>query len=208
MDRNRIQRLFSASQSRSPRLVLREQWWLVPAVLGAATGLVFLFLFLLLRTPRDTVVLEVVPDSDAGKIEVWVGGAVAQPGLYQLDRGSRVADAIEEAGGILPEAYTETIGMAARLEDADQIIVPSIQAEVSSPSNVPQSNQQETSVNVNTATQAQLEALPHIGPVLASRIIEYRQQNGPFQSVQELVNISGISDRIVEDLGNQITVSQ
>ena len=198
------------------------------AVIGSLAGILLLLLFLIIRGQRDTVVLQVQPIQDASIISVYVGGDVAAPGLYSLPRGSRIFDAINAAGGLLASADTSAIGLASPLQDADQVIIPSQPAATSTrapdfPSQVsPQTDvtvppisspQAATStatasgpVNVNTATVQELEGLPEIGPAIAQRIVDYRTQHGPFQTLEELAAVSGISDRMVEDLRALITL--
>jgi competence protein ComEA len=185
-------------------------------ITGALIGALFLAVALIWRSSRqDTIVLEVAQAPDPNVVRVYVGGAVNAPGLYSLARGSRVSDAIDAAGGLAPAADTTGLGLAAPLEDADQVIVgtrapvstgiePAVAVagtNVANPS--PPAN---GIVNVNVAPQSELESLPGIGPTLAERIIAHREQYGPFQTVDELVAIDGISERIVNELRPRITV--
>jgi competence protein ComEA len=152
-------------------------------------------------------------------VRIYVGGEVATPGLYTLPRGSRVAEALSAAGGTTNVADITGIGMAAVVEDADQIIVPSRQAVATPPpmttfagsgatatSAPPSAPSAPTAINVNTATAVELETLPGIGPALAGRIIAYRQANGPLRSVDELEVIEGISQRMVDEMRHLLTV--
>lgn len=180
---------------------------------GVVVGILVLVLALIWRGTRtDTVVLHVHRTTDPNLVRVYVGGEVRSPGLYSLARGSRVADAIDLAGGVTDRGDTSRLGMAAPLRDADQIIVAVLPTPVTvqgaSDSNAPAPTGQPTSsgpVNVNTAGQLELESLPGIGPALASRIIEFRERNGSFRSVEELEAVQGISARMVEDLRPLIT---
>jgi competence protein ComEA len=197
------------------------------AVIGSMAGLVLLMLFLLVRGPRDTVVLEVQAIEDPSIIRVYIGGEVANPGLFSLPRGSRVFDGVNAAGGLLTSADASSLQLAASMQDADQVIVPSRptpttpavaggQAQVES-TPAPTSSQPEVTVtvthhngqaliNINTASMFELEYLPEIGPVIAARIVEYRDLHGPFNDFTELANVSGISDRMVEVLRPLITI--
>lgn len=178
--------------------------------LGALAGLILLAVALVWRGARDeTIVLEVQSVGDPNAIRVFVGGAVQSPGLYTLERGQRVADAIEAAGGILPNADISGMGMAAPLRDADQIFVasnlPSPPAGGSTPLQTSTSLETPTTININRASAEQLEDLPGIGPAIAARIVDYRQRNGAFRSVDELEQIRGISGRMVEELRPLVT---
>lgn len=175
--------------------------------LGLICGLVLLTIALIWRGTRgETIVLEVEPVANVASIRVYVGGAVASPGLYTLQRGSRVADAIFAAGGTTTDADTTGLGMAAPLRDADQIIVPTRSAPVPEGGTQATAATSNAALNINRASATELEALPGIGPTIASRVVEYRQRNGFFRSVDELEIIQGISPRMVEEIRSLITV--
>lgn len=161
--------------------------------------------------------------SEEGDLLVHVTGAVAKPGLYKLPPGSRVNDAIEQAGA-LPEADLSGLNLAARLKDEHKLVVPSQIPQASSnevmaagsgstsavptpAARAPQGNASTSGkVNINTAGAAELDSLPGIGPALAERIIQYRQTNGLFQSAQDLMNVSGIGEKKFAELEHLITV--
>jgi competence protein ComEA len=127
-------------------------------------------------------------------IVVAVAGKVAHPGLVQLPVGSRVADAIEAAGGALPDADLSALNLARKLVDGELITV-----------GVP-TDESSGLVNLNTASEAQLQQLPGVGPVLAARIVEYRQQHGGYRSVDELREVTGIGDATFAELQPLVTV--
>jgi len=189
---------------------LRQSRWLAAGLAGGLGGVIVLLVVLLARSPRDTVILNVEPDHDPNQLRVWVGGEVARPGIYTLARGARVADALAAAGGALESGDTSGLGLAAPVADSDQIIVPARQAaalplatgSASGPSPPPAIGP----ININTASAAELDALPGIGPALAGRVIDYREQHGPFQTLDELAEVSGISDRMVDELRALITI--
>jgi competence protein ComEA len=188
--------------------------WFAPITIGALIGLVAFLLVLLIRTPRDTVVLEVSRQPDPDQIKVWVGGEVVQPGLYQLRRGSRVSDAIEAAGGLKSGADVAALPMAELVADADEIVVPIrgtapvipvAAADPTEPDPL-MAEPSSTLININTADARELEALPGIGPAIAARVVEYRDANGAFSTVDELEAVSGISARMVDEFRPYITV--
>ncbi len=119
----------------------------------------------------------------AAEIVVAVSGRVYKPGLVRLPAGSRVADAIEAAGGVLPDTDMSTVNLARKLSDGELIAV-----------GVDSGPTPAGKVNLNAATLAQLDALPGVGPVLAQRILDYRTQHGGFKSVNELRQVDGIGD--------------
>jgi competence protein ComEA len=139
-------------------------------------------------------------------VVVSVVGLVARPGLVTLPSGSRVADAVTAAGGLLPEADPASVNLAAVVSDGQQIAV-GIPGAPGGPSPAPAgSGNPAGPVNLNSATAAELDALPGIGPVLAQRIVEHREQNGPFRSVDELDDVPGIGPAIAADLAGRVTV--
>jgi competence protein ComEA len=141
---------------------------------------------------------------------VHVAGWVHQPGVYELHEGQRIIDAIEAAGGAKAGADLTTINLAALLTDAQQIVVAKKGATGPGPPSSGTTTGSGTGgselVNINTATLDQLETLPGIGEVLAQRIVDYREENGPFRTVEDLLEVSGIGDATLADLKPHITV--
>ncbi len=128
---------------------------------------------------------------------VDVSGRVRKPGVYSLDKGSRAIDAIERAGGALSGVDLSDINLAHLLFDGEQIIVGAPKVSYSSPSRSAPKAKIPTAaspLNLNSATLAQLDTLPGIGPVMANRIFAYRKLNGPFAQVDDLKKVSGIGD--------------
>jgi competence protein ComEA len=150
--------------------------------------------------------------STAPPVVVYVCGAVARPGVYSLDQGSRVADALAAAGGASAKAEMASINLAAKLSDGQQVVVPKKGAAV--PAAAPAAGAggsaagtgQPTIVNLNTATAAELDALQGVGPSTAQKIIDYRTTNGGFKSVDELKNVAGIGDAKFAALKPYVTV--
>jgi competence protein ComEA len=134
--------------------------------------------------------------SPAAKVTVDIAGKVAKPGLRSLPRGSRVADALSAAGGPLPGTDLTALNLARPLTDGEQILVG-----VTPPPSAADPTTESTGagttgpVHLNTATEAQLDALPGVGPVLAQHILTYRTQHGSFTSTQQLRQIPGIGPR-------------
>ena len=129
---------------------------------------------------------------------VQVVGAVRRPGLYRLPGGARIADAVARAGGATRRADTELINLAAPLADGTQVVVPrkmapgAAAAGAAGTAATDASGQPQGPVHLNTATLADLDALPGIGPVTAQRILDYRQKHGAFSSVDDLDAVPGI----------------
>ncbi|GAA1443361.1 ComEA family DNA-binding protein [Nocardiopsis tropica] len=146
-------------------------------------------------------------DTDADLV-VHVGGEVADPGLYTLPAGSRVADAVEEAGGALPDADLDLLNLARALVDGEQVLVGVPQPPGAAGAGTAGSGAAagtEALVDVNRADSALLETLPGVGPVIARNIIEHREANGPFSSVDELLDVDRIGEKVLADLAPHAT---
>ena len=144
-----------------------------------------------------------VADSSA-TVVVSVVGQIVRPGLVTLPSGSRVADAITAAGGLLPEADPASVNLAAVVADGEQVTVGlpgAIPVGGSGPGAAPGGL-----VDLNAAGVAELDALPGIGPVLAQRIVDHRDREGPFRSVDELDDVPGIGPAIAAQLAELVTV--
>jgi competence protein ComEA len=146
--------------------------------------------------------------SAAPTLIVDVAGAVRKPGVFEFAPGDRVIDAVERAGGALEKADLALLNLAAPLTDGQQILVPKKGA--APPTGVPIAGGvpggPTTLVNINTADEPTLETLNGVGPVLAAAIIQYRTEHGPFASIDQLDEVSGIGPATVEDLRSQVTV--
>ncbi len=146
--------------------------------------------------------------SSAGTIVVHVAGAVAHPGVVELPLGARVIDAIEAVGGGLPNADLDRLNLAATLVDGQRVLMARIgdPAEAAIGTGSTASSEASGPLNLNTATQDQLDELPGIGPQLAAAIIKERDRRGGFRSVNELSSVRGIGDKRLADLRELVTV--
>jgi competence protein ComEA len=135
-------------------------------------------------------------------ITVHVAGHVRRPGLVAISEGSRVADAIAAAGGLMPGARAESVNLAAPVADGERVVV-------SGPGEASETNISEGSegkLHLNAATAAELDALPGVGPVIAQRIVTFRDENGPFGSVDDLLDVPGIGEAKLADLRDRVQV--
>jgi competence protein ComEA len=147
------------------------------------------------------------PSPSAPPIIVDVTGWVHAPGVYEFVQGERVIDAVERAGGARNGADLSVLNLAAPLTDGTQVVVPKQGAAPAG--TVPgESGGGSTSglVNINTASATEFETLSGIGEVLAGAIVDYRTENGPFASVDDLENVSGIGPATLEEIRDQVTV--
>lgn len=148
-----------------------------------------------LLIPRATASTE----APTTELYVHVAGAVARPGLYKVGAGSRVADVLDAAGGPTADGDVDQLNLAAKVGDGERVYVPRA-GEVAAPGASPGEGADSPSsasaatgpLNLNTATQAQLEELPGVGPSTAKAIIQYREKNGRFRAVEELLDVRGI----------------
>ncbi|MCV2491628.1 helix-hairpin-helix domain-containing protein [Geodermatophilus sp. YIM 151500] len=140
-------------------------------------------------------------------VVVSVVGLVVRPGLVTLPAGARVADAVAAAGGLLPEADPASVNLAAPLSDGQQVAVGAPGAPAAPPAAAGAATPDgPVTVNLNTATEAELDALPGIGPVLAGRIVDHRTRHGPFRSVDQLDDVPGIGPAVFEGVAGAVTV--
>ncbi len=166
------------------------------------------------------------PTATPGPLRVFVNGAVAEPAVYELAPGDIVQEAIALAGGFTVEANTAVVNLALPLQNGMQIYVPTVaetaeqaQGVISSPvvrtGGIELEVLGETAVsadaageivNINTANVAELDTLPGIGPSTAEKIVEYRDTNGPFATIDEILSVSGIGPAKFEQIQAFITV--
>lgn len=157
------------------------------------------------------------------EILIHVSGCVKNNGIVKLKENSRINDAIEAAGGLTSDADLSNINLAYILEDGEKIYIPkkgeeiaeesytsSVTSETSSiksgSSSSTTSSSKTSKININKATQTELETIPGIGPSTALKIINYREENGKFNSIEDIKNVSGIGDTKYEKMKDYITV--
>ncbi|MDQ1084107.1 MULTISPECIES: helix-hairpin-helix domain-containing protein [Microbacterium] len=146
------------------------------------------------------------PLAEAG-LYVHVAGAVKEAGLYRLDAGDRVADAIAQAGGFADDADRDGVNLARPVADGEQIVVPVVGAETSEPGGAGDDGSASGGlIDLNTATREQLDTLPRVGPAMADRIIEWRETNGRFTSVDDLQSVPGIGEKMLAALRDLVRV--
>ncbi|WP_129630024.1 ComEA family DNA-binding protein [Candidatus Oscillochloris fontis] len=206
---------------------LAHTWYRRPQLIAAAVCIVLGLLILIvgpsLRTsaplPADDLALTTFVEPDPAPIApiapttipdviVYISGAVAAPDVYRLPADARVLDVVLAAGGLLADAASEQINLAAPLTDAQHIHIPrqSDPAAVPAPAEVAAASSG-GAININRASAVDLEELPGIGQALAARIVAYRDQQGPFGSVEDLQQVSGIGESLFNQIRPLVTVN-
>ena len=183
-------------------------------VVGILLGLLLAGgIWLAARAPQGESV-ELRPAPSPVPIQVHVTGAVVRPGLYDLPEDSRVMDAVEAAGGFVAEADKNRINLAARVEDAEKLDIPYVagfvpdeeQGFVVISEGTPSPLAGEELVDINNASLEELDKLPGIGPTTARNIINYREENGRFRRIEDIVNVPGIGPATFDDIKDLIMV--
>lgn len=166
-------------------------------------------------TPGGQTVSVSVPDHGAELVDsplpdevvvLHVHGAVGEPGIVELPLGSRVVDAIAAARGPTDDADLGAVNLARVVADGEQLYVPRVGEAPPPAAGGATGPDASGRVNINTADAAALETLAGVGPALAARIIAWREQNGPFRSVDELTAVSGIGPKTLDGMRDQVTV--
>ncbi|MDP1546492.1 MAG: helix-hairpin-helix domain-containing protein [Anaerolineales bacterium] len=192
-------------------------------LLGVMAGFVLagLLVFVSRAPAGQPIVLQPAPTK--APIAVHVIGAVPRPGLYEFAEGARVQDAIDASGGLLSTANINAVNLAALLTDGQQLNIPyksgSEPTEDDTALELPGTISEEEPggaivtetggdlININTASLEELDTLPGIGPTIAQRIIDYRQQNGAFSTIEEIMEVSGIGPSTFDNIKDFITVN-
>lgn len=169
---------------------------------------------------------EVQEETEEAKIAIHITGEVKKKGILYLDKGARIADAIEAAGGATKNASLDQVNLAYILEDGQKIYIPNKNEKIETGAYIIANSGQNVlveegngstttgknakgvsgKVNINTANQTELETLQGIGPSLAQRIIEYRKENGKFQTIEDIQNVKGIGDSKYSNIKDDICI--
>lgn len=152
--------------------------------------------------PVDQVVVK------AATIYVHIVGEIVAPGIYELDSGARIVDVIFAAGGFSEKADQASVNLAREVTDGEQVVVFRVgQAPSSTMGGAGStSSSGESLISLNRGSQAELEQLPGVGPALAARMIDWRTANGGFKKKEDLLNISGIGDKLFAGIKNEVTL--
>ncbi|MDY6794190.1 MAG: ComEA family DNA-binding protein [Actinomycetota bacterium] len=186
------------------RLIKLPYWQLALLALLLAAGAILGYILLRppLRPDSQFHAVEEATLEEPRELTVHVAGAVSQPGVYRLEEGDRVVDAVEEAGGPLPEADLDGLNLAQEVQDGQKVVIP----QRGEPDGEATKDESSDRVCLNGASQDELEELPGIGPKLAGRIIAYREKNGGFRNVEELKQVAGIGDKKLAELRDLVQI--
>ena len=173
---------------------------------GLLSGLTAAGLMLLILSSRKRIPIELHPPPTPGPVQIHVAGAVENPGVYTLPRPAISVEAIHAAGGPLEKADLDRVNLAAELEDGQRLYVPFLPESGAAPAEERPAAALDprSALDINTATLTELETLPGIGPSLAQKIIDYRETHGLFNSVEELLSISGIGPAKLDQIREMI----
>lgn len=149
---------------------------------------------------------EMVSNEKPKEIKVYVTGLVKSPGVYTMKDGDRVDDAIKLAGGALEGADLSNINLAEKVKDEQMIKIPKIGENNNSTGGIGDVEKADGKININKATKEELDTLPGIGEVTAQRIIDFREQHGNFQKIEDIMNVSRIGPKLFEQIKDKITV--
>lgn len=158
---------------------------------------------------------KIIEETEITMIKIHIIGEVAKPGIIEIKEGERIADAIEKAGGLTEEADVSRVNLAYVLQDGQKVYIPSIYdedikyIEETAGNNViieDEIGTRNIKININTATQTELETLPGVGPSTALKIINYREENGKFASAEEIMKVSGIGEVKYEAIKDYVSV--
>lgn len=150
---------------------------------------------------------EAVPPVETATVYVHVSGEVRAPGLYRLSDGARVVDAVAAAGGFTKKAAPAGVNLARPVSDGEQLVVPAVGADPPAvPGGTVEAVPGDGRVNLNTADIAALDTLPRVGPAIAQRILDWRDEHGRFTSVDDLMAVPGIGEKMLAALRDLVTV--
>lgn len=180
---------------------------LIWGAIGVFAGAALMCIVYFISIPPHGRAIVLLPQPTSLPVYIHMDGQVVNPGVYALSPSSRVDDAIEQAGGITDLADTTDINLAMKIYDGQKIYIPTKGEEHINPITDTKDTGIEVltvKININTATQSELEKLPGIGPTKAGNIITYREENGSFMVIEDLLKVTGIGNATYEEIKDLI----
>ncbi len=194
-------------------------------ILAVSCIIAFIGFYIIKRTGENKYTsLEIIEDNEIieedieeanNSIIVHITGEIKNQGIVEIEEGARIADIIEEAGGVTEDADLSKVNLAYQVEDGQKIYIPNknddedieyITEDAGGEEIISGEDSKSEKVNINTATQTELETLSGIGPSTALNIIEYREENGKFETIEDIKNVPGIGDAKFENIKDSIYV--
>lgn len=187
-------------------MVLEKREWILITIIVFIVGILVGYYSGKLGT-KETLPLNETKE----KIYVQISGEIKYPGVYEMENGDRVFQLVEKAGGFTENADINSINLSKKLIDGEKVIIFAKNSQNENNTTISQSGTTSSQtksnlININTASKEELESLPGIGSTLAQRIIDYRETNGYFQTIEDIKKVSGIGDKKFEAIKNLITV--
>jgi competence protein ComEA len=186
-------------------------------IISLLSGLLMAGVILLIALPPRGQAIQLAPLPTTAPLTIYITGEVNQPGVYSLPPGSRVKDAVQIANGLLPDADSAALNLAAPTQDGEHLVIPLIGDTPSSTEGLTPSSTTtivptsaytaQNPLNINLAKQADFELLPGIGPTRAAAIIAYRDSHGPFTKTSDIQNVPGIGTVTFNRLKDIISVN-
>ena len=148
-----------------------------------------------------------IENTNKKTITVFISGEVKNPGVVTIDSEKRLSDAVNELGGTTENADLNKVNLATKLKDESHYIIPKIGDNLESFNNETSENDNKNNlININDATIQELDTLPGVGEATANKIVNYREEKGKFNSIEEIKNVNGIGDKKYEELKNIISI--
>jgi competence protein ComEA len=175
------------------------------------------------KNSNDNIDYNEVKNNETKDIKVYISGEVKSPGVVSINNNDRLIDAVDKLGGLTSNADLNRVNLALKIEDGNHYIIPKIGEEINidyvnttqninnnsnnnSNNSLEVNNNSSSKININTASESELDSLPGIGEVTAQKIIDYRNENGKFSTIEDIKNVKGIGDNKFDDIKDSITV--
>jgi competence protein ComEA len=178
-------------------------------LLGFVGGFIAATIIYILAAQPSGTPIQLSAQPTPAPIKVYITGAIAKAGVYSIDSNQRVEDLVQLAGGFTASADYNAVNLAAGLKDGEKILIPELKSISTLVADKPQSTPTANitfPININTATQKELDALPSIGETKAMAIISYREKNGLFSKIEDIQKVPGISSSVFKQIKDYITV--